>query len=218
MGGVASRFPEAIFLRRSDNTGFGFFFHDEEDFQRAAESFTRPILASFRGEPVPDQPDPQDHLATAINTFMGQAFDRTLAGEVGAEGVSRAAAACVRATFKPAVPRVVTIERRQGRILVRPGIEFMRHPGFPLAVVVDADIHGGDARFFLSPEEYRQVGESAPDARCWLPQIVFRLYERTPSVMLGRPLRDQGSGKTGVAFRGIDFGLPAPLAERQAAS
>ena len=116
--------------------------------------------------------------------------------------------------FSSAVPRVVLIERKDTRLSIRPGIEFMRHPGHPLVVVVDADAHGGEARFFASAENYQKVGESAPNAKCWLPQIVFRLYARTPSVMAGRPLADGSSGRHSVEFRGLAFGLPASLQER----
>lgn len=214
MSAATATFPEAVFLRRPDDTGYGFFYHGEDDFRFAAESFARPVLQSFAGEPMPGQPDPQDHLKVAIATFIGQAFDKAVPVEVGPEGVSRAVAACVRATFRGAVPRVVVLEHRDGRLNLRPGIEFMRHPGHPLAVVVDADAHGGEARFFASADQYQRVGESEPNARCWLPQIVYRLYARTPSVIAGRPSVD-GGGKHNVECRGLSFGLKAPLEERR---
>ena len=214
MTGAAASFPEVVFLRRHDGTGYGFFYHGESDFLHAAESFSQPVLRSFAGEPVPGQPDPYDHLKTAIATFIGQAFDKAVPNEVGAEGVSRAAAAAVRQVFKGPVPRVVIIERKDNRLAVRPGIEFMRHPGHPLAIVVDADAHGGEARFFKSADDYRAVGESPADARCWLPQIVYRLYSQTSSVVAGKPVVDRTSGKTSVEFRAISFGMKAPLTER----
>ena len=207
-------FPEAVFLRRADHTGYGFFYRGENDFRHAADSFVKPIKRSFTGEPLPGQPDPDAHVKTAIATFLGQAFDKAVPAEVGAEGVSRAAAACVLNMFAVRLPRVVVIERRDGTLNVRPGIEFMRHPGFPLAVVVDGDAHGGEAHFFTSPEAFRAAAEAPPSPRCWLPQIVFRLYARTPSVMAGRPLADGSSGRHSVEFRGLAFGLPASLQER----
>jgi hypothetical protein len=214
MSAVTATFPEAVFLRRPDDTGYGFFFHGEEDFRYAAESFARPVLQSFAGEPVPGQPDPHEHLKVAISTFIGQAFDKAVPDEVGAEGISRAIAAWVRQAFSGPIPRVVVIEHKNGRLNLRPGIEFMRHPGHPLAVVVDADAHGGEARFFTSAEQFRKTGESEPNARCWLPQIVYRLYGRTPSVIAGRPGVDHQTGKHNVECRGISFGLRAPLEER----
>ena len=214
MSAASATFPEAVFLRRGDDTGYGFFFHGQQDFRHAAESFAGPVLQSFAGEPVPGQPDPSDHLKVAIATFIGQAFDKAVPDEVGAEGISRAVAACVRQAFTGAIPRVVVVERKKGRLALRPGIEFMRHPGHPLAVVVDADAHGGEARFFSSAEHYRKVGESDPNPRCWLPQIVYRLYDRTPSVIAGRPRIDRATGKHNVECRGMSFGLKAPLEER----
>lgn len=216
MSAATATFPEAVFLRRPDDTGYGFFFHGEEDFRFAAESFAKPVLQSFAGEPVPGQPDPKEHLKVAIATFIGQAFDKAVPDEVGAEGVSRAIAAWVRSTFSTAIPRVVVVEHKNGRLTLRPGIEFMRHPGHPLAVVVDADAHGGEARFFTSAEQFRKVGESEPNPRCWLPQIVYRLYGRTPSVIAGRPTVDRQTGKHNVECRGMSFGLKAPLEERAA--
>ncbi|PKU22216.1 hypothetical protein [Telmatospirillum siberiense] len=214
MSAVTATFPEAVFLRRPDETGYGFFFHGEEDFRHAADSFSKPVLQSFAGEPVPGQPDPQEHLKVAIATFIGQAFDKAVPDEVGAEGISRAIAACIRHAFKGSIPRVVVVEHKKGRISLRPGIEFMRHPGHPLAVVVDADAHGGEARFFSSVEHFRKVGESEPNPRCWLPQIVYRLYDRTPSVIAGRPSVDRTTGKHNVECRGLSFGVKAPLEER----
>jgi hypothetical protein len=214
MFAAKATFPEAIFLRRPDGTGYGFFYQGLDDFRHAAESFINPILQTFAGDPVPGQPEPQAHLKTAISTFIGQAFDKAIPNEVGAEGVSRAAAACVRDTFSAAVPRIVVIEQKDGRLNLYPGIEYMRHPGYPLAVVVDADTHGGEARFFNSADDFQKIGESAPDAKCWLPQIVYRLYASTPSVVAGRPVTDQSTGKHSVEFRGLNFGLNGPLVER----
>ena len=207
-------FPEAILLHRGDATGYGFFFKSEADFARAIDSFSKPILRSFQGEPVPNQPDPQDHLRTAVATLLGQAFDRSVPSGAGPEAVSWAAAACVRQTYTVNMPPVIVIERREGKLAVRPGDEYLRHPGHPMAVVVLAGPHGGDAQFFASDAEYRRTAERAPDTKSWLPQIVYRLYERTPSVVAGRPLRDLGSGKTNVEFRTVTFGRQAPLIER----
>jgi hypothetical protein len=209
-----ARFPEAVFLRRDDKSGYGFFFQDEDDFRQAIDSFTAPILRSFAGDPVPGQPEPSEHIKTAIGALVGQAFDRSFPADLGAEGISRAVAALVRQFFTGPVPRVLLLERKENRFALRPGIEFMRHPGHPLAIVVDGARHGGEAHFFDSALEYQRIGESQPDQHCWLPQIIFRLYAQTPSVMLGQPLRGAAQGANGVACKGLNFGLPAPLVER----
>jgi len=214
MGGANTGYPQAVFLHRGDGSGYGFLFADEADFARAVDSFAKPILRSFQGAPVPNQPDPQAHLQTAIATLIGQAFERTVAPGAGPEAVSRAAAACVRANFGMNVPAIVVIERHQGKLAVRPGAEYLRHPGFPMAVIVHAGPHGGEAHFFASEDAYRRAAERQADTHVWLPQIVYRLYARTPSVVAGRPLRDLGGGATKVEFRAIDFGQRAPLVER----
>lgn len=214
MVGSATRFPEAVFLKRPDRSGYGFFFSSEQDFTAAVDSFNTPILRSFAGEPVPGQPDPREHLKTATATLLGQAFDRSFPPELGPEGISRAVAALVRQHFATAVPRVLLIERRENRLTIRPAIEFLRHPGHPLAVVVDGLPHGGEAHFFDNEDQFARTGQSHPDQACWLPQIVYRLYSRTPSVMLGHPMRDAAAGSNSVACRGLSFGLPGPLIER----
>jgi len=214
MAGALARFPAAVFLRRPDKSGYGFFFSSEKDFNQAIDSFTAPILRSFAGEPVPGQPEPRDHLKSAIVTLIGQAFDHSVSPDLGPEGISRAVAAFVRQIFASAVPRVVLIERRDNKLAARPAIEFLRHPGHPLAIVLDGAVHGGDAHFFASEADYRSVAQSVPTERCWLPQIVYRLYSKTPSVMLGHPMRGNAADDNKVAFRGLSFGLPAPLAER----
>lgn len=216
MAGAVARFPEAVFLKRPDNSGYGFFFSSEADFNQAIESFTAPILRSFAGDPVPGQPEPSDHIKSAMFTLIGQAFDHSVSPDLGPEGVSRAVAAYVRHIFASAVPRVILIERRDNKLAARPGIEFLRHPGYPLAIVLDGAVHGGDAHFFASAADYRSIAESAPNQRCWLPQIVYRLYSKTPSVMLGHPMRGNAASENSVAFRGLSFGLSAPLVERPA--
>ncbi len=213
---ATARYPEAVFLHRGDGTGFGFFFKNEADFTRAIDSFAKPILRSFKGPPIPNQPDPQDHLRTAIATLIGQAFDHAIPGGAGPEAVSRAVAAHVRNVYTGGVPKVVVIERKDGQLTVRPGGEYLNHPGHPLAVVVHMGPHGGAAHFYGDDTAYRRAAERRPDTRTWLPQIVFRLYERTPSVVAGKPIRDQASGSTGVEFRAISFGSDAPLVERTA--
>jgi hypothetical protein len=213
MAVAAARYPEAVLLHRGDGTGYGFFFYSEADFTRAVESFTKPILRSFQGEPVPNQADPQEHLRTAITTLISQAFDRTIPRDAGSEAVSRAVAAYVRSTFTARLPPAIVIERHGGKLTARPGIEYMRHPGHPMAVVVDTGPHGGEAQFFTSAEEYRRAAERQADTRTWLPQIVYRLYSCTPSVVAGRPLRVDGSGPS-VEFRAVTFGQQAPLTER----
>ena len=207
-------FPEAVFLRRPDDTGYGFLYHGEADFHHAAASFSRPVLRSFTSRPVPGQPEPEDHLKTAILTFLGHAFDRAVPVEVGAEGISRAAAAFVLQSFPNRIPGIVVIERRDGRTQARPGTEFLTHPGHPLAVVLDADAHGGEAWFFPDAPSFQSAGTSPVTAQRWLPQIVYKLYARTPSVMAGKPLTDRASGRHSVACRGLAFGRPAPLVER----
>ena len=218
MAVAAAGYPEAVLLHRGDGTGYGFFFTSEADFARAVDSFSKPILRSFQGQPIPNQPDPQDHLRTAIATLIGQAFDRTVPSGAGPEAVSWAVAACVRSTFAARIPPAVVIERREGKLTVRAGDEYLRHPGHPMAVVVHVGPHGGDAQFFASGSDYQHAAERDPDKRSWLPQIVYRLYERTPSIMAGRPLRDFGSGGTSVEFRAVTLGQNAPLVERPRAS
>lgn len=213
----SAKFPEVVFLRRGDNTGYGFFYYGEADYLHAVESFRQPILRSFNGTPIEGQPDPLDHLRTAMLTFLGQAFDHSVSADIGAEGVSRAAAAMVRESFPTATPRIVVIERKEGPIVVRPGLEYLRHDGYPKAVVVNADTHGGEAHFYKSAADYEAAGAATATARCWLPQIIFRLYARTPSVMVGQVLSDKESGRHSVACRGMDFGLNNAPVERAAA-
>jgi hypothetical protein len=211
---ATDRFPEAVFLHRGDGTGFGFFYKNEPDFQKAIDGFSKPILKSFEGTPIPNQPEPQEHLQTAIATLIGQAFDRAVPGGAGPEAVSWAVAAYVRRTYAVGVPKVVVIERRDNKLQIRAGDEYLTHPGFPLAVVVHVGPHGGTAHFYSDGDAYRRAAEREPDTRVWLPQIVYRLYERTPSVVSGKPIRDLPSGKTNVEFSAFTFGRAAPLVER----
>jgi len=212
---IQEAFPQIVFLDRGDGTGYGFFYDSAADFIHAADSFVRPILRSFAGEPVPGQPAPQEHLRSALQSFLNQAFHGSIPDEVGAEGVSRAVAALLRLRLGTQIPAVVVVEQHEGRIMVRPGLEYLPDGGYPRAVVLDADTHGGAAHFFPTGEDFLVAAHEDPTPACWLPQIIVRLYRRTPSVVVGKPIPDRRSGKSAVEFRAPSFGNKGYFVERQ---
>ena len=116
------------------------------------------------------------------------------------------------------MPRVVAITRKSGEhggIVIRDAHEYLEHPGYPLALIVGrAQQGGGSAHFFASRADYEKVGASAPDQETWLPQIVFRLYAETPSVVMGMP-KSGKKGEMGVECVALGFGQPAKLVERK---
>jgi hypothetical protein len=129
------------------------------------------------------------------------------------------AAAAVREKFADpdkSLPRVIVIERKaDGGIAIRDAKEYLDHPGFPLAVIVGKPAKGGGAaHFFPERAAYEKAGQTALTDEMWLPQIVYRLYSETPSVVLGLP-RTGSAGKMGVECRALAFGAPAKLVERK---
>ena len=67
--------------------------------------------------------------------------------------------------------------------------------------------------FFSSRGHYEKVGQTAPNQETWLPQIVYRLYAETPSVVMGMPKQDK-KGDMAVECRALAFGRKAKLVER----
>jgi len=59
MTGTHAKYPEVVFLRRPDSTGYGFFFYNEADFGHAVNSFAQPILALSPASRCPASPTPR---------------------------------------------------------------------------------------------------------------------------------------------------------------
>lgn len=127
-----------------------------------------------------------------------------------------AAAARDKFVFDGPIPRVVMIENAKGDsgIVIRSAAEYMEHPGWPMALVVGhPTIGGGPATFFSSNEMLTTAAKRPLTEDLWLPQIVDRLYEVTPSVVMGMPKSTKG-GQMQVQCRAIAFGAKAELKSR----
>lgn len=196
--------------------GFGFTYLSPEDFDYAADHFILPAVkyASL-------DPDDEDQRRTVAYDFLARYFNKPQGKGYFRENVRWIAAAAVREKFRDeakdgAMPRVVNIARKvsDGGIAIRPGTEYLEHPGFPMAVIVGKpSAGGGPAHFFADRESFEKVGETNPTQEQWLPQIVFRLYERTPSVVMGMP-KEGKDGDMAVECRALAFGRDAQLVER----
>ena len=113
--------------------------------------------------------------------------------------------------MKPAnggMPQVILIARKpdDGGIVLRDAHEYLEHPGYPRAVIVGKpSTGGGPAHFFANRQMFEKVGQSPPTQERWLPQIVYRLYAETPSVVMGMPKQEK-NGDMGVECRALAFG------------
>ena len=114
------------------------------------------------------------------------------------------------------MPQIVKVERKaDGGISIGSGDEFLKHPGFPMAVIIGKPSKGGGrAHFFESRSDYEDAGARGLSDAMWLPQIVYRLYETTPSVVMGLP-KAGGEGQMSVECRALAFGRKAKLVERK---
>lgn len=118
--------------------------------------------------------------------------------------------------FEGPTPRVVVIENEDegSGIVIREGEEFLDHPGWPMAVVIGHPaVGGGPASFFSSQTSFENTAKQPMSEDIWLPQIVDRLYEVTPSVVMGLPKAGK-DGKMEVQCRALAFGAKAELRER----
>jgi len=217
---MIGHYPQAVMVKKPDGTGFGFFFSSLDDFNASAEAFLKPINATITkrlkdaaGKAPLETGDMQ--LAAALS-FLSQYLDGTLDEVFSADSIRWIAAAGVRAIFgSQPFPSVLVIEDDAGKVEVREGDEFLNDPGYPLAVVVGRpDEGGGTAQFFSAAKDYEAVGASEPTEKVWLPQILFRLYKRTPAVMTGVPTRAQNSERVGMECRGLSFCGTAEAVER----
>ncbi len=213
----ARRHPDLILLQVFEGDGFGFTYLSAEDFDYAADHFMLPAVKYAAA----DVSDPEQRRELAYD-FLWRYFAKPQGKGYFRENVRWIAAAAVREKFAAEVadgkmPRIVVITRKGGEgggIVIRDGHEYLDHPGHPLAIIVGKpSAGGGSAHFFASREAYEQVGASAPNQEVWLPQIVFRLYAVTPSVVMGIP-KPGKKGDMGVECMALSFGARAKLVDR----
>jgi hypothetical protein len=213
------RHPDAILVRVRGTTGFGFTYLSEGDFNLAADHFLLPAV-QYSGSDANDA----DQRRTLAYDFLWRYFAKPQAREFFRENIRWIVAAAAREKFRAeaeagAVPRVMVIERRgtDDGIVIRAAAEYLDHPGYPLAVIVGKPQYGGGpAHFFDSAAAFAKTGQSKPSHETWLPQIVFRLYDETPSVVMGMPKPGKG-GDLGVECVALSFGGRARLRERKPA-
>lgn len=216
MAGSLRQHPDVILVEVQPGEGFGFTYLSVGDFDNAADHFLLPAVKYAALDPHSDE-----QRRTVAYDFLWRYFNKPQAKGYFRENVRWIAAASVREKFLEegkagVMPRVIVISRNagDGGISIRPGAEYLEHPGFPLAVVVGKPAAGGgQAHFFARREDYERIGQSAPTQDVWLPQIVFRLYSETPSVVMGMPKTGK-DGDMAVECRALAFGQKAKLVER----
>ena len=210
--------PDLILLQVKTGEGFGFTFLSPEDFDYAADHFLLPAMKFAEM----DLNDPEKRREISYD-FLWRYFNKPQAKGYFRENVRWIAAAAVREKFSAEassgrMPRVILIARKpedQG-IVIREAQEYLEHPGHPLAVIVGKPAAGGgDAQFFANRAAFEKVGKSKPSREVWLPQIVYRLYEQTTSVVMGMPKQEK-NGDMGVVCMAVGFGQNAKLVERKA--
>ncbi len=212
-------YPELVVIKKKDGRGFCFTYRSVEDFRHAAEAFLRPIRKTI-SEKTETNPvhrlELSDLPIAAARNFLKQVFDGTLEMVFSPDSIRWVAAACIQESFaSDAIPQVAVIEQDVRGMIVRGGDEFLEHEGFPRAVVIGLPREGGgEAYFYDHADAFSQAGESKLSDSCWLPQIIHRLYERMPTVMMGRP-RVRADGVMAVECQGMDFGRDAMPRERR---
>jgi len=210
------RHPDVILVEVQPGEGFGFTYLAEDHFDYAADHFLLPAQKYAALDP-----NNAEQRRTVAYDFLWRYFNKPNAKGYFRENVRWIAAAAVREKFSAEaemgkMPRVIAISRKpgDGGIAIRPGTEYLDHPGFPLAIVIGKPSGGGgQAHFFARREDYERVGQSAPTQDVWLPQIIYRLYAETPSVVMGMPKQGK-DGDMAVACCALAFGAKAKLVER----
>lgn len=209
------RHPDLILVKLKEGSGYGFTYLTVGDFNRAADRFLKPGVKTA-GLDLNNT----EQRRTFAYDYLWRVFFEPDQEVFVRDTVRWIAAAAVREKFSgddEDMPRVISVERKaDGGIVIRDAKEYLNHPGFPLAVIVGKPAKGGGAaHFFETKEAFAAAGEKALSDDMWMPQIVYRLYSETPSVVLGMP-RTGAAGQMGVECRALAFGTPAKLVERKA--
>ena len=211
MGDIIRLHPDVVFVRFSGETGYGFTYIDEEHFSAAADHFLAIAMAR-------EEDDTPEVRRQVCHDQIWRVFAEPEGEQYIWQNVRWIAAAAVRDKFgyDGPVPKVVIIENAadDSGIVIRAAEEYMKHPGWPMALVVGHPaIGGGPSMFFTSREDFTNKAKQPMSDVLWLPQIVDRLYEVTPSVVMGMP-KSGKDGKMQVQCRAISFGVKAELKER----
>lgn len=222
MTAVDLDFPEAIFIKRLDGRGYGFFYSTLAQFQNAADGFMRPIQLKIDEESRHAQDSlpvnaEQVRLKAAISS-MQKVFAPDWEFEAAIDAARCVAASCAREINwdDDQIPTCIVIEEVGDEMIVREGIEFLEHPGYPLSVVVGSKADGGGvADFFDSFEEFKRIASKPPTDARWLPQLIYRLYVKTPSIMTGHPT--PGDKGVGVQCHALTLNRKGQLIERNPA-
>lgn len=207
--------PDAIFVRFTGEKGFGFTYIDQEAYAAAADHFLAIALAH-------EEDDSAEVRRQVCHDQLWRVFADPMGEQYSWHNVRWIVSAAVRDKFgyDDETPRVVVVENAEddAGIVIRAGDEFLDHPGWPRALVVGHPaIGGGPATFFEDKDDFQATAQRPMSDDLWLPQIVDRLYEVTPSVVMGMPKSDK-KGKMQVQCRAIAFGAKAKLKERPASA
>lgn len=221
MSGVDLEHPEVIFVKRLDGTGYGFFYSTPAQFENAANGFIFPIKERIKqeSEAKNELPMNADELCLKASiTAIEMAFDPNWEDESGIDGTRCVAASCVAETkWDGDIPQCIVIEQVGDEITLREGYEFLEHPGYPLCVVIGSKADGGGlCTFFDTDDEFRLVATKPPTQNTWMPQLIYQLYAKTPSIMTGFPTAPSEEGKgVGVECHAYTLNRQGQLIERR---
>ena len=217
MADQGRRHPDLILVQVFETEGFGFTYLSPEDFDLAADHVMLPAMQYAKA----DEGDAKARRELAYD-FLWRYFNKPQGKNYFRDNIRWIVAAAAREKFADEtaagkVPRVILITRKtgeEGGIVIRDAHEYLEHPGYPLALIVGKPQHGGgQAHFFADAAAYEKAAQAKASADTWLPQIVYRLYAKTPSVVMGIP-KPGDKGQMSVECHALGFGKAAELVER----
>jgi len=221
MSGVDLDHPEVIFIKRLNGTGYGFFYSTPAQFDNANMGFMRPILTR-----IDQEAEEKGETPSNVHDFCYQAavgsIRKIFAPDWTEDPAAIDAARCVAAScaaykdWNDVPPQCVVIEEIGDDVTIREGSEFLDHPGYPCVIVIGSKADGGGpATYFDSFEEFKQIASKPPRPTVWLPQLIYRLYVKTPSIMTGIPTApDDAAQGVGVQCHAYTLNRKGKLVER----
>lgn len=220
MSGIDLDHPEVIFVKRLDGSGYGFFYSTPAQFDNAAHGFIGPIKERIDQEAAEKNEIPvrADELCLKASlAAMEKVFTPDWDDLAGIDGTRCVAASCAAETkWDDVIPQCIVIEQAGDEIVIREGFEFLEHPGYPLSIIIGSKHDGGGvSTFFDSEDEFRLVASKPPSDQVWLPQLIYRLYVRTPSIMTGVPMPGEAENAVGVECHAYNLNRQGQLIERR---
>ena len=209
-------YPHIVLIHTKNNNGFVFTYITLEDFKRSIDLYVAPIKSVMEQRKTTNVlEDSQVQLISSVN-FLTDTINGKLEKHYDRMAVRIAAAACIEVTpwKNNKIPKIVSIELQNNKLVIQDGKEILHADHYPRAIVIGTPKEGGGvAHFFDNYQQYNKASKQPITENFWLPQVVFKTYKKLPPVIFARPTEDLQTNKVNLMLIPYNFNKKYPIEE-----